>query len=139
MDFVKFFVRLNALVFKTTGGRLGSQMGKQAVLLLNTTGRKSGKAYTTPLSFFRDGADYLVVASNWGKEEHPNWFLNLQQQPQATIQVKDHTIPVQARPAGDQDYERLWNLVTRQNSQYLQYQRGLKRRIPVVILTPIER
>lgn len=136
---VKLFVRLNAFFFRLTNGRLGSQMGKQSVLLLQTTGRKSGKSYTTPLSFFRDGSNYLIVASNWGKEEHPNWFRNLVQQPRATIQVKDKTIPVQARPAGDEDYERLWNLVTRQNSQYVQYQSGLKRKIPIVVLTPTDR
>ncbi len=116
---------------------MGSQLGAQSVLLLRTVGRKSGKSFTNPLSFFRDGENYLVVASNWGQESHPNWFLNLMQQPRTTIQVKDRTIPVQARQAEGAEYERLWKVVTSRNSQYLQYQKGLARRIPIVVLKPV--
>ncbi len=133
----KNFVRANAFVFQLTKGRLGSRMGKQSVLLLHTVGRKSGKAYTTPLSYYRDGQNYLVVASNWGKEEPPDWFRNLMQSPRTTIQVQDKAIAVEARQAEGQEYGRLWQVVTRQNSQYLEYQKGMSRRIPIVILTPL--
>ncbi len=133
----RLFVAANASIYQATGGRLGSQLGPQSVLLLHTVGRKSGKSFTTPLSFFRDGESYLVVASNWGQEAHPNWFLNLMQQGSTTIQVKDQTIPVQARQANGEEYPRLWQLVTSRNSQYLEYQKGLTRRIPIAILTPV--
>ncbi len=133
---IKFFTSLNAFVFRVTGGRLGSQMGKQSVLLLHTMGRKSGKPFVTPLSYYRDGENYLVVASNWGKENHPDWFRNLMHQPQTQIQVKNVTLPVIAHEANPQEHERLWSLVTRQNSQYLQYQKGVERQIPIVILSP---
>jgi deazaflavin-dependent oxidoreductase (nitroreductase family) len=129
-------VRTNAAVFRVTGGRLGSQLGKQSVLLLHTVGRKSGKAYTTPLSYYRDGDRYLIVASNWGQEEHPNWFRNLMQSPRAAIQTKSGTLQVEARQAEGEEYQRLWNVVTRQNSQYLRYQQAVTRQIPIVILTP---
>ncbi len=132
------FVRANAFVFQLTNGRLGSRMGRQSVLLLHTVGRKSGKAYTTPLSYYRDGPNYLVVASNWGKEEPPDWFRNLEQAPRTTIQVQDKTLGVEARQAEGEEYRRLWQAVTRQNSQYLEYQKGISRRIPIVILAPMK-
>lgn len=135
-DWNKIFARANVYVYQKTKGRLGNSMGKQSVLLLHTIGRKSGLSYTTTLSYYRDGINYLVVASNWGKESNPNWLLNLMQLPRTTIQVNATTIPVDARIALGDDYLRLWELVTRQNSQYIRYQTGLKRKIPIVILSP---
>ena len=137
-NWIKFFTSANAFLFRMTGGRLGNRMGGQSVLLLHTVGRKSGKPYTTPLSYYRDGNAYLVVASNWGKEAHSAWFYNLLDHPRTTIQVGAKVIPVDARPAEGKEYERLWKLVTSQNNQYIKYQTGLARRIPVVILTPVE-
>ena len=135
-NWIKVFTAANAFVFQKTKGRLGSRMGKQSVMLLYTIGRKSGKTYTTPLSYYRDGNTYLLVASNWGKADHPNWFHNLWQQSRTTIQVGATTIPVEARQAEGEEYNRLWDVVTRQNDQYLKYQEGLARQIPIVILTP---
>jgi deazaflavin-dependent oxidoreductase (nitroreductase family) len=137
-NWIKFFTSANAILFRMSGGRLGNRMGGQSVLLLHTVGRKSGKPYTTPLSYYRDGNAYLVVASNWGKEEHPAWFQNLKLHPRTTIQVGASAIPVEARAAEGKEYERLWALVTRLNGQYTKYQTGLTRKIPVVILTPVE-
>lgn len=135
--FIKLLMAMNVTLFRLSGGRLGSKMGKQSVLLLHTVGRKSGKSYTTPLAYFRDGEDYLVVASNWGKNKNPDWFQNLMRQPRTTIQVKDQTLPVEAHQAEGKDYEKLWELVGSQNQQYLRYQEQTPRQIPIVILTPI--
>ncbi len=134
---IKFFTSLNVWVYRLTRGRLGSRMGHQSVLLLNTVGRRTGKHHTTSLSYYRDGTNYLLVASNWGKETQPAWYHNLIHAPNTTIQVKDKIIPVNAHPANDGDYQRLWQLVTRQNGQYMHYQANITRRIPIVILTPI--
>jgi F420H(2)-dependent quinone reductase len=135
----KFFTRANAFVLQLSNGRLGNRMGKQSVLLLHTVGRKSGKPYATPLSYYRDGGNYLVVASNWGKDEPPDWFRNLMQRPRTTIQVQGAALQVEAHPAEGEDYPRLWALVTRKNSQYIEYQKGMTRQIPIVILTPVSR
>jgi deazaflavin-dependent oxidoreductase (nitroreductase family) len=116
-NWIKIFTSANAFLFRITGGRLGNRMGGQSVLLLHTVGRKSGKPYTTPLSYYRDGDAYLVVASNWGKEDHPAWFYNLLQHPRTTIQVGGTLIPVEARPGEGKEYERLWALVTRLPSE----------------------
>jgi deazaflavin-dependent oxidoreductase (nitroreductase family) len=111
-------------------------MGGQSVLLLQTVGRKSGKERVTPLSYYRDGDNYLVVGSNWGKETPPDWYLNLLRQPKASIQVKDKAFAVEAHEAAEGDYGRLWALVCSQNPQYAKYQQGIKRRIPIVVLRP---
>ncbi|MBI5030523.1 MAG: nitroreductase family deazaflavin-dependent oxidoreductase [Chloroflexi bacterium] len=134
----KVFAKANASLIKKTNGRLGTQLTKQSVLVLHTVGRKSGKAYATPLSYYLDGENYLIVASNWGKEESPEWFRNLMHHPRTTIQVKDKTFEVEARQAEDGEYQHLWQVVTRKNSQFLEYQKGLTRRIPVVILNPVQ-
>ena len=133
---IRLLMVTNVFLYRLTGGRLGSRMGGQNVLLLHTTGRKSGKAYTTPTNYYRDGNNYLVVASNWGKEQHPAWFYNLMQQQTATIQVKDKLIRVHPSQAAAAEFDRLWALVSSRNTYYGRYQAQAGRKIPVVILTP---
>jgi deazaflavin-dependent oxidoreductase (nitroreductase family) len=136
IDWNKFFTRANVFLYQKTKGHLGSRMGRQSVLLLNTIGRKSGMQHTTTLSYYRDGGTYLVVASNWGMENHPGWYYNLLQNPHTTIQVGPTIIHVEARQALEEEYQKLWELVTRLNNQYIQYQTRMKRKIPIMILTP---
>ena len=132
----KYLTNLNVFIYQVSNGHLGSRLGGQSMLLLHTLGRRSGERRTASLAYYRDGDNYLVVASNWGKENHPGWFYNLMHQPRTTIQVKSNTITVEARQAQGEDYQRLWLLVTRQNAQYVAYQKGMRRRIPILILTP---
>jgi len=133
---VKIFTTLNVLIYRLTGGILGSQMGGQSMLLLSTTGRKSGKIHVIAISYFRDGNHYILVASNWGKSHHPAWYHNLISQPLAEIQVKARKIRVCARPAAIEEYERLWNYVNTKNPVYNRYQRNTYRKIPIMILEP---
>jgi deazaflavin-dependent oxidoreductase (nitroreductase family) len=106
------------------------------VLLLTTTGRRSGKARTTPLTFFRDGADLVVIASNGGADRPPDWWLNLQQTPRAVVQIGTDRLVVTARAASEQERERLWVVITATYAGYARYQERTTRRIPVVLLTP---
>lgn len=133
----RLFTRLHAFIYRLTRGFLGYRVGKQSVLLLKTVGRRTGINHTTTLSYYRDEKNYLVVASNWGMESHPDWYLNLIKEPCTTIQIKEKILQVDARLAQGEEYARLWQLVTSQNDQYIRYQEGIKRRIPIVILTPI--
>ena len=137
IDWHKFFTSINVLIFQKTNGRLGNRMGRQSVLLLHTIGRKSEKSYVNSLSYYREGINYLVVASNWGKETDPDWFTNLMQHPQTLIQVGVNEIEVDTHQAEGEDYRRLWELVTEKNAQYLHYQKDINRQIPIVVLTPI--
>ena len=106
------------------------------VLLLTTTGRRSGKARTTPLTFFRDGADLVVIASNGGADRPPGWSLNLQQNPRAVVEIGTDEVAVTARTASAAERKRLWVPITATYSGYARYQEKTTRRIPVVILTP---
>ena len=106
------------------------------VLLLTTTGRRSGEARTTPLTFFRDGADLVVIASNGGADRPPDWSLNLQRTPRAVVEIGTDTLVVTARAASEQEHERLWAVATATYAGYARYQERTTRRIPVVLLTP---
>jgi deazaflavin-dependent oxidoreductase (nitroreductase family) len=137
MDFwVKTLMAINIFLYRLTGGVLGGRMSGQNVLLLTTVGRKSGKERITPVNYFRDGENYLLVGSNWGKPGQAAWYLNLMQRPEACIQVKRQVLKVAARPADETEYPRLWAYVTSLNPFYPRYQAQTHRRIPIVILTP---
>jgi len=133
---IKVLMAMNIFFYRLSRGALGSRMAGQSVLLLHTIGRKSGKAFTIPLNYYRDSKSYVIVASNWGKDYDPAWFYNLMQQGQTTIQVKNREISVKASQAAGEDYERLWKFVTSQNDYYIRYQKQTDRKIPLVILTP---
>jgi deazaflavin-dependent oxidoreductase (nitroreductase family) len=135
---IKAFMAAHTFLIQRTKGRLGSKAGKHAFLLLHTKGRKTGQPYVTPLSYFQDGPGYVVVASNWGKGEHPAWFQNLTQQPITTIQVGEDQIQVTAHSAEAAEYERLWKFVTSKYAIYRTYQGNIERRIPIVILKPAQ-
>ena len=135
---INIFTRLNVIVYQVSHGHLGSQLGRQSILLLHTVGRRSGKNRIISLSYYRDGNDYLLVGSNWGKETQPAWFHNLMGQPRSTIQVGQKTITVLAHQAQGEEYQRLWQQVTKQNQQYVEYQSKMKRRLPIIILTPTD-
>lgn len=137
-DWKNFFTSIHVAIYRLTGGFLGGKLGKQSILLLHSVGARTGRKRITTLSYFRQDKNFLVVASNWGKSKHPGWYHNLLANPRTTIQVKAKTIEVLARPAQADEYPRLWQLVTSQNDQYVRYQHGLNRHIPIVILTPVD-
>ncbi|MGY1774198.1 nitroreductase family deazaflavin-dependent oxidoreductase [Blastococcus sp. SYSU D00813] len=122
--------------YRETDGEVGYIWNGVPILLLTTTGRKSGEPRTTPLIFARDGDDYLVVASQGGAPTHPNWYLNLLQDPRAEIQVRAEHIPVTGRTATDEERPRLWDVVRGPWPNYDVYQERTDRVIPVVVLTP---
>lgn len=107
------------------------------VLLLTTTGRRSGKRRTTPLTFLRDGTDLVVIASNGGSDRTPDWALNLQQDPRAIVEIGAEKQAVTARTASAAERERLWVEVTAAYSGYARYQERTTREIPVLLLSPL--
>ncbi len=134
--FIKWFTEFNAFLIRITKGRLGSRLGTQSILILNTTGRKSGQLRSTPIAYFEHDGRYLLVGSNWGRQHDADWFLNLKRQPRARIEVRGRSLAVQAREAQGDEYTRLWQFVTDQHPPYLEYQRMTSRRIPIVVLEP---
>jgi deazaflavin-dependent oxidoreductase (nitroreductase family) len=106
------------------------------ILLLTTTGRKSGVSRTTPLCYLIDGDDLVVVASNGGMDWFPDWWLNLQNDPQATVEIGRSRRTVVARAATPDERERLWATLTAIAPGYLEYERRTSRQIPLGILQP---
>ncbi|MDQ2981147.1 MAG: nitroreductase family deazaflavin-dependent oxidoreductase [Actinomycetota bacterium] len=128
--------KIHLAVQRLSRGRFLGRVAGMPVLLLTTTGRRSGKARTTPLTFFRDGADLVVIASNGGADRPPDWSLNLQQNPRAVVEIGTDELTVQARTASAEERERLWVGITATYSGYARYQKKTTRQIPVLILTP---
>lgn len=122
--------------YRDSDGELGYLWNGAPTLLLTTTGRRTGEPRTSALIYGRDGADYLLVASTGGAPRHPSWYLNLQAQPEAEIQVKAEHIPVLARTASAAEKPRLWKIMTDVWPNYDVYQSRTERIIPVVVLTP---
>jgi deazaflavin-dependent oxidoreductase (nitroreductase family) len=125
----------NAL-YRASGGRIGGRMQGMPVLLLNTTGRRSGKSRTTPLLYIRDDATFVVVGSNGGSSYVPAWWLNLRSSPEAEIEVGREHIRITARKASPDERARLWPEFTSRYAGYAKYATRTEREIPVVILVP---
>jgi F420H(2)-dependent quinone reductase len=132
------FMRVHDTVYQKTNGWVGHRLMGLPSLLLHTVGAKTGKPRTTSLTYARDGDDYLVVASNGGAPRSPGWYHNLKANPDIEINVGPKRFAVTAKPVlpGDQDRERLWQIVTKYNKAYPEYQKRTSRPIPIVRLTP---
>ncbi len=122
-------------VYRETGGARGYRWRGAKVLLLTTTGRKSGKPRTTPLIHAVDGDRWVVVASKAGAPEHPDWYLNLRADPEVTIEVEADEIAAVATTAEGDERARLWAAMLEQWPAYDEYQSKTDREIPVVVLT----
>jgi F420H(2)-dependent quinone reductase len=107
----RFFMQGHVSLYRLTGGTVGGGVPGRAFLILTTIGRKSGAARNTPLFYFPDGGRFIVIASNGGAQKHPTWWLNLQSNPQAKVQIGRNVIPVIAKRAEGEEYERLWSII----------------------------
>jgi deazaflavin-dependent oxidoreductase (nitroreductase family) len=121
--------------YRETGGEVGHIWREgSTILLLTTTGRKSGEPRTTPLIYAQDGDRYVIVASKGGAPEHPGWYENLAKDPNVDLQVKDQVFPARARTAEGEERERLWRKANEVWPHYDEYQTQTDREIPVVLL-----
>jgi F420H(2)-dependent quinone reductase len=129
--------RANIGLFRATGGRLGAKMpGSGApILLLHHVGAKSGTHRVSPLIYFTDGDDLVIVASKGGVDKHPAWFHNLRANPATEVEVpREGRRGVRARVASDEERERLWPKAVATYKGYDDYQGWSKRKIPLVVL-----
>ena len=126
--------KLHSYVYRLSGGRVGKALGGAPVLLLITTGRRSGEPRPVTLTYFEDGERLIVVASNAGEDRHPAWWLNLQEHPDATVQIGGSTMRVRAMEAIGEERERLWAELIRRDPAYEEYRLRTERQIPVVLL-----
>ncbi|WP_459549889.1 nitroreductase family deazaflavin-dependent oxidoreductase [Nocardia sp. X0981] len=133
-------LRVHQWVYEKSGGLVGHRLlFGNPTLLLRTVGRRSGLPRTSALTYARDGADYLVTASNGGSPRPPGWLANVRARPECEIQVGRRAFPVTARATlpGDAEYARRWELVDAVNrGRYSEYQKKTTRPIAVVVLSP---
>jgi deazaflavin-dependent oxidoreductase (nitroreductase family) len=122
--------------YLATDGEEGHDWQGTQVLILKTTGRRSGQQRMHPLIYGRHGDDYLLVASKGGAPQHPEWYLNLESNPQVELQVKGSKIPAVARTATPEEKPELWAIMTKEWPDYDGYQEKTDREIPVVVLEP---
>jgi deazaflavin-dependent oxidoreductase (nitroreductase family) len=131
----QMFIRAHARVYRLTGGRLGGTIGTQQVVLLTTTGKKTGKARTVPLGSFEDGGDRLIVASAAGSPKHPAWFNNLTANPDVTVQAGREVYEARAEITSGEERARLWKMIVEKAPGFGEYQKKAgDREIPVVRL-----
>lgn len=124
-------------VYVESGGKEGHHWQPGVpTLLLTTRGKKSGTARRTALIYGRDGDDYVVMASYGGAPSHPDWYLNLEADPDVVIQVGEEVMPARAYTAGPQDRDRLWKTMTAIWPDYDEYATKTSREIPLVTITP---
>jgi deazaflavin-dependent oxidoreductase (nitroreductase family) len=120
--------------YLATAGKEGYLVDGREHLILTTTGRRSGEKRSTPLIFGTDKGRYLVVGSFAGRDESPNWYLNLVANPEVTVQVKDDRFVAAARTATAAERPLLWVRMCEVYPTYADYEKLTDREIPVIIL-----
>lgn len=121
--------------YVATNGEDGHDWNGTQILLLTTTGRKSGHLRRSALIYGRDGDDYVIVASRGGHRNHPLWYLNLEANSNVTVQVKGDVFQSDATTIdNDNEYQRVWTEMLKQWPAYAEYQQKTERKIPLVRL-----
>lgn len=128
--------KLNVPLYRATGGRLFGQLDRAPVLLLTTTGRKSGQPRTAPVVYLADGERVVVIGSNAGNERAPAWALNLRANPDAEVELGRERRKVCARVAEGDERAELWRRVNEQYSGFDGYAARTSRDIAVFVLEP---
>lgn len=126
--------RIHHQLYVYSGGWIGSNLATIPMLLLTTTGRKSGLPRTVPLAHLKDGETFVIVASNAGGTKDPLWWLNLKANPRCEVQAGRKRYWCEARLATPDERERLWKRLKRRIPFYGLYERKTDRHIPVVLL-----
>ena len=133
---MKVLGTIHRIVYRGSGGKWGQTFFGSPILLLTTTGRKTGRSRTWPLTYLPDGERLIVIASNGGQPDHPAWYLNLRENPHVTVQLGDRTHAMIAQTTEGDERARLWSRVVQEYPAYEGYQRKTDREIPVVVLRP---
>lgn len=129
--------KLHRWMYRMTGGLLGQSSSVGPMLLLTTTGRRSGRPRTVPLLYMEDGGRFVVVGSNGGRPEPPAWLLNLTANPSGEVQVGKLRHHIRAEILHGAARGDLWNRLGQFYAGWAHYQTLTDRSIPVVVLTPV--
>ena len=131
-----FFVPVHRFLFRLSGGRILGSLEGSGVLILVTKGRKSGKPRSSPLLYFQfeESGDLIVVASNYGQDRHPAWYLNVAADPNVSVEADGERFAAGARIAQGEERTALYDRVVTANSRFATYRASTQRQIPVVAL-----
>ncbi len=121
--------------FRSNRNKAGGPFEGRPLLLLTTTGARSGERRTTPMMYIRDGGQLLVIASNAGAPKHPDWYHNLVAHPQVTVEVGTETFDATARVTQGEERQRLWNRIVELHPFFAEHQAKVTRQIPVIVLS----
>jgi deazaflavin-dependent oxidoreductase (nitroreductase family) len=128
--------KFNVPIYRATGGRVGGKVGRAPVLLLTTTGRKSGQPRTAPVVYLADGANVVLINTNAGNAKIPAWSLNLKANPEAEVELGRERRAVRARIAEGEERADLWSKHIEQYAGFDDYKAKLAREISVFVLEP---
>lgn len=128
--------RLNVPVYRATRGRVLGKVGRAPVLLLTTTGRRSGQPRTAPVVYLRDGERFIVIGSNAGNASAPAWALNLRANPDAQVEAYGEKVAVRARVTEGEERAELWRRMNEQYAGFEDYRARTGRDIAVFALEP---
>ena len=122
--------------FRANGGKVGGQFEGAPLLLLHTTGAKTGTERVSPVMYQQDGDRLVVFASKAGAPTNPDWYHNVRANPDVTVEVGTETVAARARVAEGEERERLWSRQKAEWPGFADYEKKTSRTIPVVILEP---
>lgn len=122
--------------FRQNDGKVGGQFEGAPLLLLHSTGAKTGQERVSPVMYQAVGDDYAIFASKAGAPTNPDWFHNLLANPRATVEVGSGTVEVTAQVAADDERDRIWEKQKADYPGFAEYEKATTRKIPVVLLRP---
>lgn len=122
--------------FRANEGKVGGQFANTPLLLLHTTGAKSGQPRVNPVAYLNDGERYVVIASKGGAPTNPDWYYNIVANPQVEVEVGTEQLSARATVAEEPERTQLYEKMAAKNPGFAEYQRKTTRVIPVIILTP---
>lgn len=123
--------------FRANGGKVGGRFANSTLLLLTTTGAKSGRARTNPVAYTTDGDHLIIIASKGGAPTNPDWYYNLKANPDVTVEVGREQFPARAVVAEGSERDRLFSQMAEVMPGFADYQRNTDRQIPVIVLERI--
>jgi len=127
---------LHVSLYRKSDGKFANRIANLPILLITTYGRKSGKAHTNPLVYIKDGADYVVSATNNGASVDPGWYRNLQARPEAKIELGDAAFDARVVIANEPERTQLYEKFKAASSNFVKYEKRAQRTLPVIRLKP---
>ena len=132
--FYKAFVKGHTFLYKLTGGKIGGNMVGMKAIILVTKGRKTGKLRETPLTYAEIDSDKYIIASAGGAPKHPDWYFNLEADPNVTVYMGAEKLDTTVQILSNQEREAVWPKIIEKHKFYEDYQSKVERIVPVIKL-----